>query len=257
MSPTGRVESLVRLIPIHLHVKKLTDRATLCMLTLHKSYPVQSLIGQGEVAGDSHHRLHVSNLSEKAKLGTKSAVTSLVLLLSILKEHFNADADEARPGFCLMDEFSHRIVFIKSEHKAKDDVLIAQLNQVKRLAGSFRGSVLVATNVLVFSRVGTQAAAGAWLYIDSNMVKSTVVHVGKAISLDAKLFALWVGVTLAVEVVEGANSVTVFTDSLSMARAAFDCSPHSGQSHSLAMCGVLRLRPGFSWVLPTISHLSM
>jgi hypothetical protein len=80
-----------------------------------------------------------------------------------LNEPFDADADEARLGHCLMDLFSWRIHFKESE--SKEDVDQAKfLEQQFDLSDAVPSCVLVATDASVPSKDKWQAAAAAWLW---------------------------------------------------------------------------------------------
>jgi hypothetical protein len=80
-----------------------------------------------------------------------------------LNEPFDADADEARPGHCLMDLFSWRIHFKESE--SKEDVDQAEfLEWPFDLSDAIPSCVLVVTDVLVPTKGKWQAASVAWLW---------------------------------------------------------------------------------------------
>jgi len=45
-SPTGGTETLAGLIPVHLHLRKLADRANLRIATLSDTHPIRSLLSE-------------------------------------------------------------------------------------------------------------------------------------------------------------------------------------------------------------------
>ncbi|KAF5346352.1 hypothetical protein D9756_011611 [Leucocoprinus leucothites] len=62
--------------------------------------------------------------------------------------------------------------------------------------------------------------------------------VGKATTLDVELFALWLGVEHACHMLN-TKSIVLFTDHIAVVQSVVDPSTHSGQAHSLAVCGHL------------------
>jgi len=69
-------------------------------------------------------------------------------------------------------------------------------------------------------------------------VSSSKVPAGRTTALDAKLFAIQLGVVKATSF--DVKCIIIITDSLTAARRAVDASVHSGQTHSLAIVQVLR-----------------
>ena len=61
-SPMGDTEALVGLIPIHLHLRKLADRANLRITTLSNTHPIQSLLSKDYVKRAEVHHCSVSNM---------------------------------------------------------------------------------------------------------------------------------------------------------------------------------------------------
>jgi len=62
-SPTGGTEALAGLIPIHLHLRKLADRANLRITTLSDTHPIQSLLSEDYVKQAEAHHCSVSNMA--------------------------------------------------------------------------------------------------------------------------------------------------------------------------------------------------
>ena len=74
ISPTGGTEALAGLIPVHLHLRKLADRANLRIATLSDTHPIRSLLSKDYVKQAEAHCCSVSTWH--LLCGTKSMVPS-------------------------------------------------------------------------------------------------------------------------------------------------------------------------------------
>jgi hypothetical protein len=231
-SPSGGVESLAGLIPIHLHLEKLVTRASYRVPTLSTTHPIRSLIGAGAAAGDSRHKLHVSNLRPHIVEATKSTISGLAADLSALTERFEADAEECRPGHRLLDVIPDRILFIEFDKSMKDHAVVEGLNGIRSMAGRPHDSALVSTDASVDPKGVRQAASAACVFRQGVRVFSHIAGYGRATSTDAELFAIRIGLTDTFSHPD-VNHVTLFTDTINGARHAVNPTPKSGQSHAL------------------------
>jgi hypothetical protein len=231
-SPSGGVESLAGLIPIHLHLEKLVTRASYRVPTLSTTHPIRSLIGAGAAAGDLRHRLHMSNLHPHIVEATKSTICGLSADLPALTECFEADTEECRPGHHLLDVVHNRITFIEFDRSMKDHVLVESLDGIRSMAGCPLDSALVSTDASVDPKGVRQAASAACVFRQGTRVFAHVAGYGRATSTDAELFAIQIGLTDAF-LHPDVNHVTLFTDTMGGARHAVNPTPKSGQSHAL------------------------
>jgi hypothetical protein len=83
-----------------------------------------------------------------------------------------------------------------------------------------------------------QAALAAWLWHGSKFLWRTCRAAGRVTALDAELYAIWIGLGLAMAV-PGAKSIKLFTDHFTAVRKAVDPSIHASQGHSLEVCHML------------------
>lgn len=194
-SPSGRVESLMGLIPIHLHLQKLVTWALYRVPTLSTTHPIQSLIGAGAAAGDLCHWLHVSNLRPHIVEATKSTICELLADLTALTERFEADAEECCPGHCLLDVVPDRLTFIEFNKDMKDHILVNSLDDIWHMASHPRDSALVATDALVDPKGVRQAASAACVFCQGVHIFAHIAGYGRATSTDAELFAIRIGLT--------------------------------------------------------------
>ena len=76
-SSTGGTESLARLIPIHLHLQKMTGCANFRAATLSDTHPLRSILGQDHHKGAQPHTCAISQMSEAFKQKVKGTVMEI------------------------------------------------------------------------------------------------------------------------------------------------------------------------------------
>jgi hypothetical protein len=114
----------------------------------------------------------------------------------LLNKPFDADANEARLGYCLMDLFSWRIHFEESE--SKEDVDQAEfLEQQFDLADAISSCILVVTDASVPTKGKWQAAKAAWLWHSGKFLRRTCHATSRVTAPDAELYAIQIGLGLA------------------------------------------------------------
>jgi len=98
--------------------------------------------------------------------------------------------------------------------------------------------MVVATDASVIPPRNMQAVSVAYFWRLEEQVLSFKTPARRATTLDAKLFAIRLGVVKATSF--NIKCIVIITDSLTAARRAVDTSVHSGQAHSLAIVQALR-----------------
>jgi hypothetical protein len=96
----------------------------------------------------------------------------------------------------------------------------------------------VVTNVSVPTKGKWQATSVAWLQHGGKFLQRTHCAAGRVTAPDAELYAIWIGLGLAVAVPR-AKSIKLFMDHITVVRKAVDPSIHAGQGHSLEVCCLL------------------
>ncbi|KAJ3570512.1 hypothetical protein NP233_g4352 [Leucocoprinus birnbaumii] len=234
-SPMGGCEALAGLIPVHLHLRKLALHATYRVITLSRTHPIQSLLGQHDTPGAHMHRWHINNLGTKAFLVTKSTVVDVAGKLPCLTEAFDADSNKACPGNQIMDIFSDRIRFHLRPNSASADEQTTLLDATLLKAKSEEHSAIVACDGSVPQVSTKQALAVARVWIGDRMVKQTRQASSRAMAPNAELHAIRASIGMAMAIA-GINHIYVFTDHLPSAEQAVDPGIHSGQWRSLEVC---------------------
>ncbi|KXN91866.1 hypothetical protein AN958_11546 [Leucoagaricus sp. SymC.cos] len=235
-SPSGGVEALAGLIPIHLHLRKLRARASYRVLTLSPTHPSRQFLGMREFPGVDPHRYHFTRLGRSVEKVRSTIVDTLLYLSApITLEAFDADASEARPGRRLMDWFSDRIRITDFPPREEDVNVLHILNAELDRALALDDCVVVATDASVGRDKAYQAVSAAWVWAGGVPVRQSRQAAGRVTTPDAELHAIRMGVFAACAQ-EGARHIVLFTDHPASARRAVDPSVGSGQAQALLVC---------------------
>jgi len=233
------VESLAGLIPIHLHIRKLAERSTARLATLSNSHPLLSLFRREGDRQTGKHRQSIDRLPPRIGKKVRAPLTSAVMdLRRSFPEPFDADADEARPGYRLMDSHTGSIQFESLDSKDLGEQL-AFVESWFAKANDSPGWVAVATDASVRPEHTWQAVSAARIWYGGAFRRKARRAAGRVTAPDAELYAIRLGVGLALAA-PNVKNIVLFTDHLPSAEAAFDPSPHSGQEHSLDVCKNVR-----------------
>ena len=245
-SPGGGVESLAGLPPIHLHIKKLVTRANYNSKTLLETHPTRSLLWS---AVDPPYSLCLRKMQPSALRGLLSPVIDIDAAFEQISESFEAFHPESQPGRRLKDIYSSQISYSLAPWPTDPD----ERDKTARRITQLRSDALSVPGTFVVS--GDGAASGATQAVAACNVESANVRrwearmaIGKANSLNAELLALAMGVQHACKN-PGCSRILVFTDSTGAANLLLNADPHSGQSHSIATCRLLR-----EWLSSDPSH---
>ena len=110
-SPTGGIEALAGLIPIHLHLKKLVKRSCLRAATLPSQHVLMSLLSAHNSKGASPHSQSLAFLTDAQSAWLKSPLLDTEAALLNLTERFSPLDSKMRPGYRLLDNFPDRVSF--------------------------------------------------------------------------------------------------------------------------------------------------
>ena len=110
-SPTGGVQALAGLLPIHLHIRKLSWRASFRTATLSATHPARSLMGAEYREAAEEHDAAISTLTPKQLAMVRGTIVEAQNALAPLSDVFEPCAPEARPGQRLLDLFPDRVSF--------------------------------------------------------------------------------------------------------------------------------------------------
>ncbi|CAA7268146.1 unnamed protein product [Cyclocybe aegerita] len=224
-SPTGGLEALAGLIPVHLMLKKLATRAVYCVATLSDTHPLRSMMGEGLLKQAEPHTCSAVLMTPAMRGKVKSTVMEVDEHIHTLTESFEPFAPEARPGDRLLDRYADRLHFDKRD-PAQDRR--PYLDELITKARADPLTVLAATDGSVPQSNQYQAASAAIIYKGHRELKRTHYVSGRVTAPDAELNAILCAVRLAVKQAN-CQHIMVFTDSMGSAHRAVDPSSVSLQ----------------------------
>jgi len=109
-SPTGEIEALAGLIPIHLHLKKLVKRSCLRAATLPSQHALLSLLSAHP------HPQSLALLTDVQSAQLRSPLLDTEASLLNLTERFDSLHPETCPGCRLLDNFPDHVSFHPCDH---------------------------------------------------------------------------------------------------------------------------------------------
>ncbi|CAA7270790.1 unnamed protein product [Cyclocybe aegerita] len=235
-SPTGSLEALAGLIPVHLRLKKLATCAVYRVATLSDTHPLCSMMCERLLRQAEPHARSAALMTPAMRGKVKSTVMEVDERVHTLTESFEPFAPEAHPGDWLLDRYADHLHFDErdptQDRRPYLDELIAK-------ARANPLTVLAATDGSVSQSNQYQAASAAIIYMGHHELERTRYVSGRVTAPDAELNAISCAVRLAVKQAN-CQHIMVFTDSMGSAHRAVDPSVHSGQAFSLAVCCALQ-----------------
>ena len=110
-SPSLGVEAIMRLIPIHLHLKKLSRRSELRVHSLPSNHILQSLMGYKFNSSSPSHPLSLSTLTAHQCNLIRDYLVNMDNQFNEVFSSFDSLNPEFRPGDRIIDYFSNRFSF--------------------------------------------------------------------------------------------------------------------------------------------------
>ncbi|CAA7267374.1 unnamed protein product [Cyclocybe aegerita] len=183
-SPTGGLEALAGLIPVHLMLKKLATRAVYRVATLSDTHPLRSMMGEGLLKRAAPHARSAALMTPAVRGKVKSTVMELAQAIGPDLQHA-----------------SYELIA-----KARADPL----------------TVLAATDGSVPQSNQYQAASAAIIYKGHRELERTRYVSGRVTAPDAELNAISCAVRLAIKQAN-CQHIMVFTDSMAAERSTLLC----------------------------------
>ena len=227
-SPTGGIEALEGLIPIHLYFKKLVKRSCLRATMLFSQHALLSLLSARNSKGAHPHPQSLALLTNVQSARLRSSLLNTKASLLNLTECFDSLHPEIRPGCRLLNNFPDHISFHPCDrsngHTRK--LQFDALDWLCHKASSDPSTLVVTTDASVIPPRNMQAVSVAHFWRLEEQVLSFKAPTRQATALDAELFAIWLGVVKVTSF--DIKHIIIITDSPTVARRAVDASVHSG-----------------------------
>jgi len=215
-SPTGGIEALAGLIPIHLHLQKMAGRTNFRAATLSDTHPLRLILSQDHHKGAQPHPCAISQMSEAFKRKVKGTVMEIDRHLPELTESFEPVASEARPGTRLMDRFPDQVIFDDCGSLMEQDALEARERDLFTILRNVRLSndtVYCSVDASLPDNTQHQAVSAAILYREFEEFNRVRHVAGRVTAPDAELFAIRSAITLATQQ-DNCKKIYIFTDSI-------------------------------------------
>jgi len=118
MSPLSGIETIASLIPIYLHLQKLSRKIQLWTHSLLPNYIINSMLKVRHSSNKEHHLLSMENLTTKQKLKIKRPIVDINNRLNGIFKLFDLFNLEFSLGNRLVDLFSSHISFSHSDRRS-------------------------------------------------------------------------------------------------------------------------------------------
>ncbi|CAA7268119.1 unnamed protein product [Cyclocybe aegerita] len=194
--PTGGLEALAGLIPVHLMLKKLVTHAVYRIATLSDTHPLCSMMGKRLLKQAEPHARSAALMTPAMRGKVKSTVMEVDERVHTLTESFELFAPEARPSDRLLDRYADCIHFDKcdptQDRRPHLDKLIAAVRADPL-------TVLAAIDGSVPQSNQYQTASAAIIYKGHCELERTHYVSGRVTAPDVEFNAIACAVRLAVK----------------------------------------------------------
>ena len=119
ISSIWEFEAIASLIPIYLHLQKLSERHQIRTFTLPLNHVISTFFKSRYTNNFFLHCLSLENITTKQQLKIKSFIIDANNYLNGIFPFFNFLSNEFSPGFILIDNFSSCFSFIEQTTKIK------------------------------------------------------------------------------------------------------------------------------------------
>ena len=254
-TPTGAVEFLAGLIPIHLQIWKLVYHNHVCMHTLADSY-ITCLMVASENEAEFVSMYHLSQLCNKCKSLLVDMWSNRILVDVFVLPYNKYNV----PGYCLTDTCPNHIIqaIVLIQGKTTKDRAKAREAHLMTLKQSFVQSstsdscIMIITNASVpLLSTGYQAVA-AWHTWHSDHYFENFRSSGLATSNNAEITAIGGALKALSDIFDSISDIDeihIYSNSTYALHHMLNLSIHSAQLYALESLGVL-----FPWMEENANH---
>ena len=238
MLPSLGIEAIAGLIPIQLHLQKLSRRIQLWTHSLLPNYIINSILEVRYSSNKEHHLLLMENLTTKQKLKIKEPIIDANNRLNGIFKLFDLFNLEFFSGNRLVDLFSNHISFSYSDRRSIDfrKSHIRKLDEVVFNALTDPNSAIIVLDASIKNNIVTLIAH---IHTHNSPIIKTIHHTTNVISTEAKLFAIRCGISQVVQLFN-IKWIIVITDSIHAVEKFFNSSVHSYQTQTASISKKVR-----------------
>jgi len=223
-SPSFGIKAIVGLIPINLHLCKISSKALLRAHTLLHNHILHSLLESRPYDDYTYHPLSLDSLTCYQRENIKSTIVDMDNRYNEVFLSFDSLNTEFSPGFHIIDVFPSYFSFhpfTKSNNNNLENHA-HQLNEVAIMSSLDYLYVLIISDSGIKNNV---AISIAYIHICNRPIVKIIHYTANIISTEAVLFAIRYSINQAVNL-PGISKIVIITDSLYTAKKIFDSSIH-------------------------------
>jgi len=191
--PSLGIEAIASLIPIHLHLQKLSERIQLQTYSLLPNHIINSILEVRHSFNKEHHLLSMENITTKQKLKIKESIIDANNRLNGIFKSFDLFNREFSPINRLVDLFSSYISFLCLDRRSISfrKSHIRKLKKVVFNTSMDPNSTIIVSDVSIKNNIMTLIAH---IHTYNSPIIKTIHHITNIISTEAKLFAIRCGI---------------------------------------------------------------
>ena len=222
ISSTLGIETIASLIPIHLHLQKLSRRHQFRTSTLPTNYAIKSLLKCRHAINFNHHCLSLENITFKQRLKIKSSIVDANNHLNDIFPYFDSLNSKFSSGSRLIDIFSSHFSFYQADCKDKETKAShsCKLNNIIFNMSSYSNLIIIVSSTSIKNNITISIMH---IYLHSNSIKKTLHHAISITSSKAKLFTIKYSINWAIQFSK-VSCIIVITNSIYTAHWIFNSS---------------------------------
>ena len=238
MFPLYGIEAIVRLIPIHLHLQKLSGRSQLRVHTLPNNHIIRLLIDNKPYSPSSPHVLSLGSLTKRQHGLLKSHIIDINNRFNEVFPAFDPINPKFYPGNRIMDLFSNCFsfhLFSRSSNRSLKSCI--QQFDVLAIESSF--SLLYTLMIADASVKNNVTSSIVHIHVFNKPVVKTLHCTINVTSSEAEFFTIRCGINHAV-LSQETSKIIVVTDSIYIIKKIFDLSLYMLQKQAASILSELR-----------------
>ena len=236
-SPSSDIETITGLVPIKLHLQKLSGRSQLRAHSLPNNHILRSLLETNSSSNTISHQLSLDNLTPKQQLKIKGLVVDMDNRFNEVFSSFDPFNKEFAPGCHLIDVFSNHFFFHTSSRQ-RNKSLNAHIQALDNIALTFSSDPSITLMVSDTSIKNQVTTSISHIHVHNKYVIKTIHYVVNITTTEAELFTIRCGINQAISH-QGIRKIVVITDSIHSTRKFFDYTSYPFQVHMALISYVL------------------
>ena len=222
--PSFGLEVITGLIPIHLHLQKLSRRSQLRAHTLPTNHILRSLMDNTSNSSPLPHPLMLSFLTKQQQGLIKGHIIDIDNRFNKVFPSFDLINPEFQPGNRIINNFSNRVSFhLFSKHNNLTfKNCFQQLNTLAIESSNTPTNALVVTDASVKNNI---AVSIVHIHVHDKPLIKTLHHAVNVMSSEAEFFAIRYSINQAV-ISHAISKIIIVTNSIHAAKKIFDPSLH-------------------------------